>query len=176
MYRRLPPDGDIGIHLSSYIAFHFAVLGALSWFTGLEFLLPSLGPSIFLLANLPDDEMNYPQRVIGGQLIGAFSGIIAFRLLVGDPVLGETIPPQSIVGLKQVLSTFLAAMLTTGGMFITDLEHPSAYATTLIVSLGFIDSFKEAAVFVLAVLLVTGIHELLGKRLPIWNLPYQRKF
>ena len=176
MYQRLPPSGEIGLHVSSYIAFHFAVLGALSWVTGLEFLLPSLGPSVFLLANLPDDEMNYPQRFIGGQFIGALSGIIAFRLLVGDPVLGETIPPQSILGLKQVLSTFFAAMLTTGGMFITDLEHPPAYATTLIISLGFIDSLKEAVVFLFAVLLVSGIHELFGKRLPIWNLPYEREF
>lgn len=167
---------EIGIHISSYIGFHFAVLGLLSWFTGLGFLLPSLGPSIFLLANLPDDEMNYPQRVIGGQLIGAVSGIIAFQVLVGHPILGEPIPPRSILGFKQVLATFLAAMLTTGGMFFTNFEHPPAYATTLILSLGFVDSLRGAIVFFLAVLLVTGIHELFGKRLPIWNLPYQREY
>lgn len=167
---------EFGIHVSSYVAFHFAVLGALSWFTGLGFLLPSLGPSIFLLAVLPDEKMNYPQRVIGGQIIGALSGFVAFKLLVGQLAIGATIPPRSFLGLKQVLATFLAAMFTTGGMFITDLEHPPAYATTLIISLGFIDSVQGALVFVLAVLLVTGVHELFGKRLPIWNLPYQREY
>lgn len=167
---------EFGIHVSSYIAFHFAVLGALSWFTGLGFLLPSLGPSIFLLAILPDEEMNYPQRVIGGQIIGALSGIVAFKLLVGQPMMGSSIPPRSVLGLKQVLATFLAAIFTTGGMFITGMEHPPAYATALIISLGFIDSVKGAVVFFLAVLLVTGVHELFGKRLPIWNLPYQREY
>lgn len=167
---------ETGVNVSSYIAFHFAILGALSWFTGLGFLLPSLGPSIFLLATLPDEEMNYPHRVVGGQVIGVLSGIIAFQLLVGQPVMGEPIPPRSILGLRQVLATFLAAMLTTGGMFITNMEHPPAYATTLIISLGFIDSLKGAIVFFSAVLLVTGVHELFGKRFPIWNLPYQREY
>lgn len=167
---------SVGIEVSTYIAFHFAILGALSWFTGLGFLLPSLGPSIFLFATLPDDEMNYPQRIIGGQFIGAISAIVAFQLLVGHPVVGEPIPPRSLLGLRQVLSTFLAAILTTVGMFVTDWEHPPAYATTLIISLGFVNDYRGAIVFFGAVLIVAGIHELFGKRLPIWNLPYQREF
>ncbi len=167
---------SIGVDVSTYIAFHFAILGTLSWFTGLGFLLPSLGPSIFLFATLPDEEMNYPQRIIGGQFIGAVSAIVAFQLLVGHPIVGEPIPPRSLLGLRQVLATFLAAILTTAGMFVTNWEHPPAYATTLIISLGFIDGVRGAVVFFLAVLIVAGIHELFGKRLPIWNLPYQREF
>lgn len=166
---------SIGIDVSTYIAFHFAILGVLSWFTGLGFLLPSLGPSIFLFATLPDDDMNYPQRIIGGQLIGAISAIIAFQLLVGHPIVGEPIPPQSLLGLRQVLSTFLAAILTTAGMFVTDWVHPPAYATTLIIALGFINDLTAAIVFFVAVLIVAGTHELFGKRLPIWDLPYQRE-
>lgn len=133
---------SIGIYVGTYISFHFAILGALSWFTGIGFLLPSLGPSIFLFATLPDDEMNYPQRIVGGQFIGAISAIIAFQLLVGHPTVGEPIPPRSLLGLRQVLSTFLAALLTTTGMFVTDWEHPPAYATTLIISLGFINDSR----------------------------------
>lgn len=166
----------VGVHVSTYIAFHFAILGALSWVTGLGFLLPSLGPSIFLLATLPDDEMNYPQRIIGGQFIGAISAIIAFEILVGQPIAGDPIPPRSLLGLRQVFSTFLATILSTAGMFITDWEHPPAYATTLIISLGFIDDLEGAIIFFAAVLIVTGTHELFGKRFPIWNLPYQRDF
>lgn len=167
---------DFGFHTSSYMAFHFAILGFLSWFTGLGFLLPSLGPSIFLLSNLPDEEMNYPQRIIGGQIIGGLAGIIAFELLVGQPVTGNPIPPRSLLGLRIVLSTFLAAVLTTGGMFYLNMEHPPAYATTLIVSLGFIESLAGLAVFIGAVLLMALVHEIFGKRLPLWNLPYQREY
>lgn len=167
---------ELGLHMSSYMAFHFAVLGALSWYTGLGFLLPSLGPSIFLLSNYPDHEMNYPQRVVGGQLVGGLAGFVAFELLVGQPVTGNPIPPRSFLGLKIVLATFVAAMLTTGGMFVLDVEHPPAYATALIVSLGFVESFRGLVVFLVAVGLVVGIHEVVGKRLPIWDLPFQRQF
>lgn len=150
------------ITVSTYIAFHFAILGGLSWFTGYGFLLPSIGPSIFLFTTLPDDEMNYPQRIIGGQFIGAISAIIAFPLLVGHPI-EDPIPPRSLLGLRQVLSTFLATVLTTAGMFVTDWEHPPAYATTLIVSLGFISDLAGAIAFFVGVLMIVGIHELFGK-------------
>lgn len=167
---------SIGAEVSTYIAFHFAILGTLSWFTGLGFLLPSLGPSIFLLATLPDDEMNFPRRIVGGQVIGAFSAIVAFQLLVGHPVHGDPIPPRSLLGLRQVLSTFLASSLTTAGMYLTNWVHPPAYATTLIISLGYIQDINGALVFLAAVLVVTGVHEVFGKRLPLWSLPYQRGF
>jgi CBS-domain-containing membrane protein len=166
---------SIGADVSTYIAFHFAILGSLSWLTGLGFLLPSLGPSIFLFATLPDDEMNFPQRIVGGQFIGAISAIVAFQLLVGHPVAGEPIPPRSLLGLRQVLSTFVAATLTTAGMFVTGWDHPPAYATTLIISLGFINDLTGSIVFFVAVLIAAGTHELFGRRLPIWNLPYQHE-
>lgn len=165
----------VGLDVSTYIGFHFAILGALSWITGLGFLLPSLGPSVFLLATLPEDEMNFPQRVIGGQFIGAITAAVVFHVVVGVTTVGEPIPPRSLLGLRQVLSTFVAAMLTTAGMFITNLEHPPAYATTLIISLGFITQLQEIVIFMGGVLIVTGVHETFGKRLPIWNLPYGEK-
>lgn len=163
-----------GLAVSTYVTFHFAVLGFLSWVTGLGFLLPSLGPSIFLLATLPDDEMNFPQRIIGGQFIGTVAAFVSVRLLLGGHSLGEPIPPRSLLGLRQVLSTFVAATLTTAGMFVTDLEHPPAYATTLIISLGFMSGARQILIFMLAVLLVTAVHEALGKRGPLWDFPYER--
>lgn len=51
---------DVGANVASYIAFLLVVLGLISWVTGQPFLIPSLGPSAFLLATLPDDCMNYP--------------------------------------------------------------------------------------------------------------------
>lgn len=165
----------IGFDVSTYIGFQFAILGLLSWVTGLGFLLPSLGPSVFLLATLPDDEMNFPQRVIGGQFIGAVVAAITFHVIVGTTTVGQPIPPFSLLGLLQVVSTFLAAMLTTAGMVITGTEHPPAYATTLIISLGFITEISEIIIFMVGVLIVVGIHEILGKRFPIWDLPYEQE-
>ncbi len=59
-------------------------------------------------------------------------------------------------------------------MFATGFDHPPAYATTLIISLGFVDDLKGAVAFFLAVLIVAGAHKLFGKQLSVWDLPYQR--
>lgn len=166
---RYPLGGGISI----YIGFHLVALGLLSWVTGLPFLIPSLGPSIFLLGTLPDDEMDYPRRIVGGQFIGAVAGFVSFHLIVGgiDPVVS---PALSLEVLRQVFSSFAAALLTTFGMYFTDTQHPPAYATTLIISLGFLTSPFGVAVFMLAVLIMVGIHETIGKRGPIWSLPYEQ--
>lgn len=167
---RYPLGGGISI----YIGFHLGLLGLLSWVTGQPFLIPSLGPSIFLLGTLPDDEMNYPRRIIGGQFIGAIAGFVSFHLIVGSLEPLTTTPALSLSVLKQVLSSFAAAILTTFGMYLADVQHPPAYATTLIVSLGLLTTPLGVAVFMLAVLLMAGMHEIIGKRGPIWNLPYEQ--
>jgi CBS-domain-containing membrane protein len=163
----------LGGGASTYLGFHLAVLGLLSFITGQPFLIPSLGPSIFLLGTLPDDEMNYPSRIIGGQFIGAVAGFVSFHLIVGgiDPT---ATPAFSLEVLRQVFSSFAAALLTTFGMYLGDVQHPPAYATTLIISLGFLTSPRGVAVFMLGVLIMVGIHESIGKRGPIWSLPYEQ--
>jgi CBS-domain-containing membrane protein len=163
----------LGAEVSLYVGVHLGVLGLLSWISGQPFLIPSLGPSIFLLATLPDREMNFPQRIIGGQFIGAVAGFVTFHLLVGNIETVTTTPALSLVVLRQVLSSFAAAVLTTIGMYLTGMQHPPAYATTLIISLGLITSVTEIAVFMIAVLVMVGIHEGIGKRMPIWDLPYE---
>lgn len=164
-----------GSEVSSYVAFHFVVLGLVSWFSGQAFLIPSLGPSVYALATLPDGKMNYPERIIGGQFIGAVSGFVAYSLLVGhDPAISSA-PPLSLIAFKQVAATFVAAILTTVGMHTLNTVHPPAYATTMIVALGLLTGVIPIVVFMVAVLTVTGVHEL-AKRSPVWSLPYERKF
>lgn len=166
---RYPLGGGVG----TYLGVLLFVLGLLSFVTGQPFLIPSLGPSLFLLGTLPDDEMNYPRRIIGGQYIGAVAGFVAFHLIVGgiDPTAS---PALSLEVFRQVVSSFVAALLTTFGMYLGDVQHPPAYATTLIVSLGYLTSPRGVVVFMLAVLVMVGLHETVGKRAPIWNLPYQQ--
>lgn len=163
----------LGGGVSTYLGFHLVLLGLLSFVTGQPFLIPSLGPSIFLLGTLPDDEMNYPRRIIGGQFIGAVAGFVSFHLIVGsiDPAAS---PALSLEVLRQVFSSFAAAVLTTFGMYLGDVQHPPAYATTLIISLGYLTSPFGVAAFMLAALIMVGVHETIGKRGPVWNLPYEQ--
>jgi CBS-domain-containing membrane protein len=166
---RYPLGGGVG----TYLGFHLILLGILSFVTGQPFLIPSLGPSLFLLGTLPDEEMNFPQRIIGGQFIGAVAGFVAFHLIVGG-IQPAVSPALSLEVLRQVFSSFAAALLTTFGMYLGNVQHPPAYATTLIISLGYLTSPRGVVVFMVAVLVMVGVHESLGKRGPVWNLPYEQ--
>lgn len=167
------PARSYGLGVSSYVAFHLVVLGVLSWVGGQRFLLPSLGPSIFALATLPDHEMNFPRRIIGGQFIGAVSAFLAARLFLAPIAFHSTLQPFSPIVLHQVAATFIAVIVTTIGMYITGTQHPPAYATTLIISLGFLGTVRDLLVFLVAILVVVANHEVVGKRLPLWDLPYE---
>lgn len=167
-------DADsLGLGVSSYVAFHLCALGLLSWVTGQRFLLPSLGPSVFALATLSDPEMHLPRRIIGGQFIGAIAAFASAQVFLIPHPFTPSPAPFSPVVLQQVITTFVAVVLTTVGMYATNTQHPPAYATTLIVSLGFLVTFGHLLVFLLAILLMIGNHELVGKRLGIWDLPYE---
>lgn len=137
------------------------------------FLLPSIGPTVFALATLPDHEMNFPERAILGQVIGAVAGVLAVELLLGGFQTAGSTPPLSLIGLKQVLASLTAVSVATVGMYVTDSQHPPAYATALIVSLDVLGGPWALVPFVIAVGVVITVHELIGKRVDIWNLPYE---
>lgn len=162
-----------GLGVTSYVAFHLLTLGVMSWIGGQRFLLPSLGPSIFALSTLPDHEINIPRRVIGGQFIGAIGAFLAAQLFLPSIGFQQTLQPFSRVILYQVLTTFVAVIATTIGMYATNTQHPPAYATALIISLGFLGTLRDLIVFLVAIPVVVLNHELVGKRFPIWDLPYE---
>lgn len=170
----LPDRNELfGLGIGSYVATHLALLGLLTWALGERFLLPSLGPSIFVLATLPDEALHHPYRFVGGQFIGLASAFVATEVLVGGLATQGHVQPFSPFVLRQVVASLIAVVLTTVGMHATNLQHPPAYATTLIVSLGFLETLTTLGDFLLAVVLMAGIHEIIGKRLPIWDLPYE---
>lgn len=170
----LPDRNELfGIGLGSYVAAHLGFLGLLTWVLGERFLLPSLGPSIFVLATLPDEEFHLPRRFVGGQFIGLAGAFIATEVLIGGLAVQGHVQPFSPFVLRQVIASLIAVVLTTVGMHITNFQHPPAYATTLIVSLGFLETLVTLGSFLIAVVLMAGFHEIIGKRLPIWDLPYE---
>ncbi|WP_410766831.1 HPP family protein [Haloferax sp. DFSO60] len=139
----------------------FAVLGVLAWATGQPFIFPSLGPSAFVLAFETQREKVRPRRVIGGHLIGALAGFVAYSVLASGVSLTAVPPALSIEGLRLVLSGIVSVAVTGWGMLATDTVHPPACATTLIVSLGLLSSVAEVGVIVVSVGVLVAVSELL---------------
>lgn len=132
--------------------------GAIAWASGLPFVFPSLGPSAYALATAPDRPTSSPKRLIGGHLIGTAAGLLSYHVLAEGLVMNVSVGPASGPAFQLAASGVTAVVLTTGGMLVSDLRHPPACATTLIVALGLIPGLSGAAVIAGGVVLIAALH------------------
>lgn len=149
------------VRSSLYAGVLLTVVGLLAWATGRPFVFPSLGPSGYVLATTSSDAVT-PRRVVGGHLLGLGAGLLTYHTLASGFVITTTAPAFSLAQLRLVASGVVAVALTTGTMLRTDLVHPPACATTLIVALGLLPSLVEAGIVVASVLLLVGVHAVLA--------------
>ncbi|EMA38659.1 HPP family protein [Halococcus hamelinensis] len=138
-----------------------AILGMLTWASGLPTLFPSLGPSAFVLAMFPESEASNPKRVIGSHVLGVVAGFLAYHLFAPGIVVTGPIPPFSLVGLRLAVSSVVAIVLTVTGMLHFGIRHPPACATTLIVALGLLPTVSDGVVIVVAVVVIVAVQLLL---------------
>jgi hypothetical protein len=138
-----------------------AVLGMLTWASGLPTLFPSLGPSAFVLAMFPESEASNPKRVVGSHVLGVVAGFLAYHLFAPGVVVTGPIPPFSHVGLRLAVSSVVAIVLTVTGMLHFGIRHPPACATTLIVALGLLPTVSDGVVIIIAVVVIVAVQLLL---------------
>lgn len=132
-------------------------------------VFPSLGPTAFLLFYRPHAEASCPRNALIGHLVGALSGLAAlavFGLINQGPALGD-------VSMSRIGAAAMSLGLTAAGMIWFGVPHPPAGATTLIVSLGFLDTPKAVAVLMagVALLVLQGllVNRWAGIDYPIWS-------
>ncbi|WP_160135542.1 HPP family protein [Halococcus salsus] len=138
-----------------------AILGVLTWASGLPALFPSLGPSAFVLAMFPESEASNPKRVIGSHVLGVIAGFLAYHLFAQGIVVTGQIPPFSTVSLRLAVSSVVAIVLTVVAMLYFGIRHPPACATTLIVALGLLPTLFDSIIIIGAVVIIVGVQKLL---------------
>ncbi|KAB1198500.1 MULTISPECIES: HPP family protein [Haloferax] len=153
-----------GVETALFAGFLFTVLGVVAWATGKAFVFPSLGPSAFVLAFARPADRPGARRVVGGHVVGAVVGFLAYVLLAGGVTLTATPSAFSLDGLRLVASGLLSVVGTSWGMVATDTVHAPACATTLIVSLGVLSSVVEVGIIVVSVFLLVGVSEIVTRR------------
>jgi CBS-domain-containing membrane protein len=138
-----------------------ALCGAVAWVSGHPFLVPSLGPSAYLLADRPTSPTSAPHRVVGGHAIGTGVGLVSYSLLAPGLTLSALAVPLSAAGLRLGSAAVLSMVLTTAIMTGSGLRHPPACATTLLVALGLLSAPADAVSVLLAVGLLVCAHQLI---------------
>ncbi|WP_020180402.1 HPP family protein [Methylopila sp. M107] len=129
------------------------LLAELSQMSGAALLIAPFGASCVLVFGLPQSPLAQPRNVIGGHLVSATVGLVAFALLGATP-----------------LAFGLGVGAAIAAMLVTRTTHPPAGADPIVVILaGASWPFLFAPVLVGAVAIVLGgivFHRLLGRTYP----------
>ncbi|KSU78660.1 HPP family protein [Arthrobacter sp. BHU FT2] len=142
-----------------------AACGALGLMLHQPWLFPSLGPTVMLFFESPEQPASRPANALVGHGVGLVAGaalLYAFGL--------QSMPSAAAGGLTpgHLVAGALSVALTTLVLTWLQMPHPPAGATTLIVSLGILHEptalLAMAAAIILTTVLGWGLNYLLGVR------------
>jgi CBS-domain-containing membrane protein len=129
-----------------------AMTGVVGLLLQQPWLFPSLGPTVMLFFESPQEPSSRPLNTIVGHLAGIAAGLACYTALglsghPSAPVGGLTVP--------YVVAGAVAVGITTAVLSLLKLPHPPAGASTLIVALGILHTPAQLLSMVGAVLLIT---------------------
>ncbi len=150
-------------------ALAMAVSGFAAFLFNQGLLFPSLGPTVFLFFEMPLSPAASPRNTLIGHLVAILAGALSlaiFGLLDHPSILEEG------VTLSRVGAGAFSVALTGAVLLLLRSSHPPTGATTLIVSLGLLQTPYEMVMLMVGVvlLIIIGliINRMLGVPVPIW--------
>lgn len=129
------------------------ICGAAAVTTQQLLLFPSLGPTVLLLVLRPMDGESSLVNTVLGHLAALLAGMLG---LAAAGLIGAPDVVAAGTGAARVGAVVLALALTAAVQAVPLLRHPPAAATTLLVSLGLLDSPPQLAAVVIGVVLLAA--------------------
>lgn len=132
-------------------------VAALGWATRQPLIFASLGPTAYEMVEQPRLRSARIYNIVVGHMIGLGMGFLALWALHawGEP----NVLSAGIVTAPRLWASTLAATLTTLLTLILRAGQPAALATTLLVSVGAMQTSRSAIAIVAGVLIITAIGE-----------------
>lgn len=132
------------------------VVGFAGYISHTPLLFASLGPTAFEIIETPQRKTARPYNIIVGNLIAILAALTALWLTHA-----WSAPDISAGGvpLVRVWAAALAATLTASGTLLARATQPAALSTTLLMSLGVMQTPRDGVVIIVAVLLMTALGE-----------------
>ena len=133
-------------------------------------LFPSLGPTALLFFERPMAATSSPRNALIGHAVAILAGALSlalFGLLDNPSILVEDATPARIgAGALSLAPTGAVLLLLSA-------SHPPTGATTLIVSLGFLQTPSEMGSLMAGILLLTAfgwtLNRAAGVPMPVWG-------
>ncbi len=160
--RRFPPGLPDWIWAPLTAAGVMLFVGLLGVAANQPWLFPSLGPTVFLQAELPNHRTARFRNTVLGHLIGLSSGYLAVYLS-GANQASSVLETGNLTAVR-VGAAALTVAITILLMVLLRASHPPAVSTGLLVALGSIrPTPRDAVVVVAGVLLVAMLGEMLRR-------------
>jgi len=133
------------------------VMAAISWAARQPLIFASIGPTVYELVEQPQLKSARAYNIIVGHFMGLGAGFLAVYLL--NAWASPNVIATGIVTPARLWAAALAAALTTLVNLMLRAGQPAALATTLLVSLGAMQTRRAAVAIILGVLIITAIGE-----------------
>ena len=135
------------------------VIGAFGIWAEQLWLIPSLGPSLFLQIMTPAHQNARAKNTFLGHLLGLIIALAAVYLTGADAAPSAT--GTDLLTWPRVFASARAVAVLLGAQVALRLKHPPAAATALIVALGAVDpTWPGVAAVFMAILLLTVLGEM----------------
>ncbi len=132
-------------------------IAVIGWAARQPLIFASLGPTAYELAELPQMRSARAYNIIVGHLVGLGTGFLGLYLL--NAWAAPNVLTAGIVSSQRLGAVVVAATLTTLGTLLLRASQPASLATTLLVSLGAMQTRRDALVIIAGVLIITVIGE-----------------
>lgn len=142
------------------------IAALVGWALRQPLVFASLGPTAYELVETPDRRSAQPYSVFVGHLTGVAAGFAAISIAHCWHA-----PPVSAAGVPflRIWAAVIAVALTVFINLLLRASQPAAASTTLLVSLGLMQSPRDAAILMGGVVLML----LFGEPIRLWRLRHQ---
>ncbi|HEX8219422.1 MAG TPA: HPP family protein [Chloroflexia bacterium] len=133
-------------------------VGLLAMLVGQQpWLVPSLGPTAYLVAENPGHPTSRFYNTVVGHLVGLGAGFLAVALL--NAWQAPVVLTDHKLDPMRMLAAVIAIVLTIGVAPVLRASHPPAAATTLLVALGSLKTLNDAIMVTIGVLIIAVVGE-----------------
>ena len=131
--------------------------GALGWAAHQPLIFASLGPTIYELIEMPQQRSARTYNIITGHFVGIACGY--FGLWAMHAWKSPAVASAQFVPLPRLWASVIAAALTALFTLLLGAGQPASLATSLLISLGVMQTARDAGCLVAGVLIVAVIGE-----------------
>ncbi|MGH9502829.1 MAG: HPP family protein [Terriglobales bacterium] len=137
-------------------------VGAIAWAVRMPLIFTSLGPTAYELVEKPLAPSARTYNIVVGHLLALGAGFASLWVLAAWNA--PKVSSAGFVSSRRLWAAVLSVVITTAVPLALKASQPASLSTTLLVSLGSMQTGRDAIAIVIAVLIMAAIGEPLRRQ------------